>query len=53
MTNEEIIRNIKEQTKKYLFQAEVDSYIKGYLDALEDSHEISWLQRGVIEDDLC
>ena len=52
MTNEEIIENIKKRTEKYLFQAEVDAYVKGYLDALEDSHEISWLQRGVIEDDL-
>ena len=52
MTKEEIIKNIKEKTERYLFQAEIDAYTKGYLDALEDSHEISWLQRGVIEDEL-
>ena len=52
MTKEEIIENIKEKYGKYLFQESIDAYIKGYLDALCHSYEISWDERDEIEGEL-
>lgn len=36
MTNEEIIKNIKEATKKYLFQAEIDSKDTFYIISIKE-----------------
>ena len=45
MTKEEIIEILKENIQEYLFQNEIDAYIKGYLDALRDSYEITWEEK--------
>lgn len=52
MDKEEIIENIKDNTREYMFQSEIDSYIKGYLDALCKTYEISWEERFEIEEAL-
>ena len=50
MTKEEIVEKIKEETESCYFQAEVDAYAKGYLDALCNTYEITWEQRYEIEE---
>ncbi len=52
MTKEEIIEIININTEDYIFQSEIDSYIKGYLDALCTTYEISWDERYEIEEAL-
>lgn len=52
MSKEEIIENIKERIEDYRFQSEIDSYIKGYLDALCKTYEITWDERYEIEEAL-
>ena len=52
MNKEEIIKEIKENLEDYIFQSDVDSYIKGYLDALCKTYEITWDERYEIEEAL-
>lgn len=52
MDKEEIVKNIKDEIEGYMFQSEIDSYIKGYLDALCKTYEISWEERFEIEEML-
>ena len=52
MTKDEIIEEIKERTEDYMFQSEIDSYIKGFLDALCKTYEITWDERYEIEEAL-
>ena len=52
MSKEEIIEKIKESLEGYMFQNEIDSYIKGYLDALCNTYEINWEERDEIEEAL-
>ena len=49
MSKEEIIEIIEEKIEDYMFQSEMDAYIKGYLDALCKTHEITWDERYEIE----
>lgn len=52
MGKEEVIENIKNNIDDYIFQSEIDSYIKGYLDALCNTYEITWDERYEIEEKL-
>ena len=52
MTKEEIIENIKNRIEYYFLQYEIDAYIKGYLDALCHTYEITWNERIEIEEAL-
>ena len=52
MSKEEIIEEIKENLEDYILQSDVDSYIKGYLDALCKTYEITWDERYEIEGEL-
>lgn len=49
MTKTEIVEKIKEGIDNYLWASEVDAYIKGYLDALCYTYEITWDERMEIE----
>ena len=49
MSKEEIIEIIKNEIEDYTFQTEIDSYIKGFLDALCKTYEITWDERMEIE----
>lgn len=52
MSKEEIIEEIKSKTEDFMFQAEIDAYTKGYLDALCKTYEITWEERCDIEGEL-
>ena len=52
MNKEDIIEELKEKIEDYMFQSDVDSYIKGYLDALIRAREIDWDERYDIEERL-
>lgn len=52
MTKAEIVEKIKEEIDDYIWQSEIDAYIKGYLDALCSAYEISWDERMKIEEML-
>ena len=52
MSKEEIIEEIKSKTENFVFQAEIDSYVEGYLDALCKTREITWEERYEIEGEL-
>ena len=52
MSKEEIVEEIKENLEDYILQSDVDSYIKGYLDALCKTYEITWDERYEIEEAL-
>lgn len=52
MNKEEIIEEIKNEIENYIWQSEIDSYIKGYLDALCKTNEITWRERYEIEEAL-
>jgi len=49
MDKQEIVENIKEKTEDCIFQNEIDAYVKGYLDALCKTYEITWEERLEIE----
>ena len=49
MSKEEIVEEIKNEIEDYCFQSEIDSYIKGFLDALCKTREITWDERYEIE----
>lgn len=49
MTKTEIVEKIKEQIDHCIWQNEVDGYIKGFLDALCYTYEITWDERMEIE----
>lgn len=49
MTKTEIVEKIKEGIDDYIWASEVDAYIKGYLDALCYTYEITWDERMEIE----
>ena len=46
---EEIIEEIKENIESYMYIDEINAYIKGFLDALCKTHEITWEERTEIE----
>lgn len=52
MTKEEIIEEIKNEINDYMLGFKIDSYIKGYLDALCKTREITWDERYEIEEAL-
>ena len=52
MSKEEIIEIIKTKTEDFIFQSEKDAYVKGYLDALCKTYEISYDERYEIEREL-
>lgn len=52
MSKEEIVEIIKDNAEQYMLQSEVDSYIKGFLDALCKTYEITWDERYEIEETL-
>ena len=52
MTKEEIIEIININTEGYMYIDEINAYIKGYLDALCATHEITWDERYEIEEAL-
>lgn len=54
MSKEEIIKEIKSKTEElsYMFQSEIRAYIKGFLDALCKTYEITWGERIEIEREL-
>lgn len=52
MSKEEIIEEIKNEIEDYIYQSNVDSYIKGFLDALCKTYEITWDERYEIEEVL-
>lgn len=52
MTKEEIIENIKDRIEYIFLQYEIDAYIRGYLDALCHTYEITWNERYEIEEAL-
>lgn len=52
MDKQEIVESIKEKTEDYMFQSEIDAYVKGYLDALCKTYEITWEERLEIEEVL-
>ncbi len=52
MTKEEIIEEIKNEIENYSSIFEIESYIKGYLDALCKTYEITWDERYEIEEAL-
>ena len=52
MSKEEIIEEIKENIEGYMYIDEINAYIKGYLDALCKTYEITWEERVEIEEAL-
>ena len=52
MSKREIIEEIKNETETYVSLFEIESYIKGYLDALCKTYEITWDERYEIEEAL-
>lgn len=52
MTKIEIVEKIKEQTDHYIWASDIEAYIKGYLDALCYTYEITWDERLEIENML-
>ena len=52
MSKEEIIEEIKNEINDYISIFEIESYIKGYLDALCKTYEITWEERYKIEEAL-
>ena len=52
MSKEEIIENIKENIEGYMYIDEINAYIKGFLDALCKTYEITWDERYEIEEVL-
>ena len=52
MTKEEIIEIIKNEIENYMLQSEINAYIKGYLDALCKTYEITWEERYEIEESV-
>ena len=52
MTKTEIVEKIKEQTDHCIWASDIDSYIKGFLDALSYNYEITWDERMEIENML-
>ena len=52
MSKEEIIEEIKEKIADYMYIDEINAYIKGYLDALCKTYEITWDERYEIEEAL-
>ena len=49
MTKTEIVEKIKENTDSYIWASDIESYTKGYLDALCYTYEITWDERMEIE----
>ena len=49
MTKAEIVEKIKEKTEDYIWASDVESYTKGFLDALCSTYEITWDERMEIE----
>ena len=52
MSKDEIIEEIKNEIENYVSIFEIESYIKGYLDALCKTREITWDERYEIEEAL-
>ena len=52
MSKEEIVKEIKSKTEEFMFQAQIDAYVEGYLDALCKTYEITWEERYEIEREL-
>lgn len=52
MTKEEVIELIKEKIDNYMFQSDIEFYVKGFLDALCKTYEITWEERYEIEEEL-
>ena len=52
MTKEEIIEEIKNEIENYMFKSDAYYYIKGYLDALCKTYEITWDERDEIMEAL-
>ena len=52
MSKEEIIEEIKEHTENYMYIDEISAYLKGFLDALCKTYEITWDERYEIEEAL-
>lgn len=52
MSKKEIIEIIKEETEDMLTVYETSAYIKGFLDALCKTYEISWKEREEIETEV-
>lgn len=52
MSKQEIIEEIKNEIEGYVSLFEIESYIKGYLDALCKTNEISWNERYEIDEEL-
>lgn len=52
MTKGEIIEEIKNEIDNYSLIVEIESYIKGYLDALCKTYEITWDERYEIEEEF-
>ncbi len=50
MVKDEIIKEIKENIGSYMYIDEINAYIKGYLDALCKTYEITWDERHEIEE---
>jgi len=49
MDKDEVIEEIKNEIENYTMIFEIESYIKGYLDALCKTREITWDERYEIE----
>jgi len=52
MDKEEVKELIKEEINDYIFRCDKEFYIKGFLDALCKTHEITWDERYEIEEVL-
>lgn len=52
MSKKEIISIIKDKLDNYLYLGECYAYMKGFLDALCITYEISWEERTEIEEVL-
>ena len=50
MTKTEIVEKIKEEIDNYIWSSEIEAYIKGFLDALCYTYEITWDKRTEIEE---
>ena len=50
MTRTEIVEKIKEEIDNYIWASEIEAYIKGFLDALCYTYEITWDERIEIEE---